>query len=293
LGIRYSLLPRFFGLKISLWRLSFGSLRIIFLLILSLWPIWFKVYETAITTESSLPKATWTQAIVGSVILSVLLGYNFFYDRITTFFAGKNKKRMLLQQLTNEIRGTISGFSPLIRVVKPTENREHINIARRRVLEWIRRVAQIHVSDYEGTSVEVTLLVFADEPCATMRIEDRTTHTRPRGKCFLAEEMMAYYVAKSRKHKCVNDFKNDPHPFTKAGLSMPDPEYRSILLIPLLDMEGGGPDNCVGVVSIDSAQPYHFWPGGGNELVQKVSPFCSWLAVLLNLTESYRLPCSP
>jgi hypothetical protein len=49
---------------------------------------------------------------------------------------------------------------------------------------------------------------------------------------------MAYYVAKSRKHRCINDFQRGIHPFPRDGLSGPDPPYRSILLIPLLDLGG-------------------------------------------------------
>lgn len=292
-GTWHSLLPKFLGYTLSPWRLVFGTLRFIGLLSLSLWPIWFKVYEAGLATHSNLPKATWTQAITVSFVLSILVCYNFVYDRITTTSKGRRMKRKLLLQLTNEIRGTISGFTPHIRLIRPVEDQQHVRAARRKVLEWIRRVAQVHAADYEGTCIEVTLLVFADEKGETMRIEDRTTHSRPTGKTVRAEEIMAYYVGKSTKHRCINDFRKDCHPFPKTGLSLSEPGYRSILFIPLLDLEGGSPDNCLGVVSIDSTRPYHFWPGGGAELVQKVSPFCSWLAILLNLSGSQRFRCSP
>lgn len=289
LGTWHSLLPKLLGWNLHPGRLIFGSIRFIFFLLLSLGPIWLKVYEAALAAEGELPKATWKQAIGLSAFLSFLLTYNFVYDRIITTNKGEKTKRKLLKQLADEVRGTIAGFSPFLRLIRPREDQEQVRIARRKVLEWIRKVAQVHVSDYEGACIEVTLLVFADENGRTMRIEDRTTHARPVGKVITAQEIMAYYVAKSGKHHCVNDFQNDPHPFSKSGLSAHDAPYRSILLIPLLDTEGGAPDNCLGVVSIDSIQPYHFWPGSGGVLVQKVSPFCSWLAVLLNLSESYRL----
>jgi hypothetical protein len=256
LGTYHSLLPKFLGWSLSPSRLFFGSIRFLFLLALSLWPIWLKVYEAASATESSLPKATWTQAIVSSLILSFCVCYNFAYDRLSTTTKGKRMKRKLLQHLTNEIRGTITGFSPFIRLKRPESDQEQLRIARRKVLGWIRRVAQVHVADYEGTCIEATLLVFANDNCTTMRIEDRTTDSRPVGRTFSANEIMAYYVAKSAKHRCINDFQKDPHPFPKAGLSLSDPGYRSILLIPLLDMQGGGPDNCLGVVAIDSTRGY-------------------------------------
>lgn len=288
-GTWHSLLPKILGWHLHPARLFFGSIRILCLLFLSLWSIWFKVYEVASANDGVLPKATWTQAIWISIISFVCLVYNFSYDRIVTAFKAKRTKRKLLIQLSDDVRGTISGFSQHLRLNKPKEDQEHVRDARRKVLEWIRKVAQVHVADYEGSCIQVTLLVFTDDQGSKMKIEDRTTNARPSGKEVPAQEIMAYYVAKSGKHRCINDFPKDPHPFAKSGLSGSDPPYRSILLIPLLDTQGGGPDNCMGVVSIDSTQPYQFWPGAGSTLVQKVSPFCSWLAVALSLSGARRV----
>lgn len=289
LGTFHSLIPKILGWHLHPARLLFGSIRVLFLLVLSLWPIWLKVYEAASADDGNQLISTWTRAIWISTGLAVCLLYNFAYDRIVTVFKGKKTKRKLLIQLSDEIRGTISGFSQHLRLNRPKEDQEHVRDARRKVLEWIRKVAQVHVADYEGSCVQVTLLVFTDDQGSKMKIEDRTTNARPAGKVVPAQEVMAYYVAKSGKHRCINDFLRDPHPFEKSGLSGSDPPYRSILLIPLLDTQGGGPDNCMGVVSIDSTQPYQFWPGGGGALVQKVSPFCSWLAVVLSLSGACRV----
>jgi hypothetical protein len=284
-GARHNYLPRVLGWNPSLIRVAFSALRFLSFLALSLLPVWVKYFD-----ESS--PFSWKTALWLSSAISTLLLFDFFYDRFASGWKTKGVRSQLLRKLSNDLRGTIANFSSVVKLTRE-EHRPLVNAARKNVLELIRRVTQIHVGDYEGAHIEVTLLLFEDSDCRQMRIVDRTTASRSVNTIVNSDEVMAFFVAKSGKHRVVNDFLKDNHPFRKTGLSGPDPPYRSILLIPLLDTASGSPDSCVGVVSIDSSRPYHFWPGGGADLVVKVSPYCTWVMLLLTLNRDLhrlRLP---
>jgi hypothetical protein len=240
--------------------------------------------------QDNAGQLTWQNAwwLVGFMV--VLQLYAFLYDRSAKTYRAKTVRRRLLQRLSLELTGTISNFSKLVR---PKQGQmQAIAATRKLLLDCIRRVAEIHLADYEGAHLEATLLLFADEDCKQMQIAQRTTTERPTGKIVNSDEIMAYYVARSGKHRAINDYLKDNHPFGKSGLSAANPPYRSILLIPLLELSSGAPDVCLGVVSIDSQRPYHFWPGSGDDLVVKVKPYCTWLAILLSMATVPRLPCT-
>ncbi len=276
LGTWHSHLPKLLGWRPSPWSLLFGGLAWLFVAILTLWPIWSKLYDEASTL-------TWPQAILCSGVLSLMLLYKSAYDRVSGILRSRHRKRRIMHRLSAEMRGIIASLSPYIKRAK-VEHQAELNNAIRQVLQCICRVAQIHVRDYEAMCIDATLWVFDDPGCEQMRVQQRTTSSRPVGTTVKSRELMAYYVAVSRNHRVIQDFLSDPHPFPKTGLSSQGtPPYRSILLIPLLDTISGTPNNCVGVVSIDSSQAYQFWPGAADDLVQKVSPYSAWLTVLLKL----------
>jgi hypothetical protein len=278
-GIWYNYLPDLRGKKVSLLNLPFATVRLAFLSLMAPLPIWAKLRESS----DSGATLSWGQAIGGTVLICAGLSYNFLYDRVRASHKEKSVRRQLLKKLSLHLSGVIANLAPLVKL-RNADCRAEAGSIRKKVLECIRRVAEIHLADLEGVHLEATLLVFDDPACSQMKILDRTTAERPTGKIVVSNETMAYYVAKSRKHRAVCDFLKDAHPFPKAGLSLPEPPYRSILMIPLLDTSTGSPDGCFGVVSIDSARPYHFWPGAGDDLVLKVRPYCNWLSLLLTLS---------
>jgi GAF domain-containing protein len=139
---------------------------------------------------------------------------------------------------------------------------EEIKDARRKVLECIRKVTEIHVSDYTGTKLDATVLLFEDEECKKTKVAYRATNKRAAGRVVPSEELMAFHLARTGRHIVVNDFLNG-HPFPKESLAGGKPWYRSILMIPLLDASNSEAQLCYGILCIDSSQPFHFWPGGG------------------------------
>jgi len=195
----------------------------------------------------------------------------------------RKTKRRLLNKLSLELKGMIASLARAIKLTRQ-EHTAIIKECRAKILQVIRKVAEIHLGDYEGTHLEVTLLLFEDDG-KRIRIAARTTAERQVDRTMESENVMAFYVARSGQHRVVNDFLKDKHPFPKTSLSTGGcPTYRSMLLIPLLETSAGTPDSSIGVVSIDRSRPYHFWPGRGNDLALKVSPYCTWLTLLLGLT---------
>lgn len=281
-GVWYNHIPQLLGWTPSLPGSIFGLIRLFALWFLALWPIWIKFYD------NSSP-FTWQQAFVLSGCIIGALVYNFVYDKITKSRKERTTKKRLLRKLTNELRGTIAGFGPAIQM-KGARQTTKITETRHSVLNCIADAARIYLSDYEGVCVEVALLLFDDHECKRIKIVDRTTRARDTGRILDSENVMAFHVAKSGgRHRVTHDFLRD-HPFPKTSLSTPDlPPYRSILFIPLLDKASGRPDTCIGVVTVDSTRPYHFWPGNGEDLVHKLQPYCAWLTLLINLGEPHRL----
>jgi hypothetical protein len=281
LGFWHNYIPKLFGWTVSPLRIVFGSIRGVFFLFVSLSPIWIKFYDHTSTL-------TWTEAITYSVILFAMLVYNFLYDKIVKEYKPKSVANTLKRKLSLELGGVANMIGELVRR-KSKEHATGVDAATGKILECIRDGARIYLGDYEGAHVEVTLLVFDDPQCEAMKIANRTTRSRPIGKVKKSEEIMAYYVAKGRKHEVVHDFLADPHPFPKTSLSGDTASYRSLLMVPLLDTASGGPDDCVGVVTVDSSRPYHFWPGLADGLVVELKAYLSLLVLLLNLNEPNRL----
>jgi hypothetical protein len=283
LGLYYNHVPSFLGWRVSPLRLIFGSLRGLSLVAIALWPLWIKFYDKTATL-------TWREAGLVSVLVVIGLVYNYCYDKGVKNFKEKGVREKVVANLSNEIRGMIFELSKIVRIRRPQDDLPAVGTMRKNILECIQRIAQIHLDHFDPTDIYVTLLIFDDAECSRMRIVDRTTKGRPVGKVVESEKIMAFYVADSLTHRAVLDFLRDPHPFEKAGLSTPDPTYRSILLIPILDLSSGCHDSSFGVVCIDSSRPYHFWPGSKtNRLVVKVSPYCMWLALLLGMTSAHKL----
>ncbi len=283
LGIWYNHMPKLFGWTLSPMRLVFGLVRGLCFLAVSLSPVWLK-YAAA-------PEAiSWTEALLYSSLLTLILGYNFFYDKIIRDYRPKSIAQKLRTRLSLEHCGVTSNLTGVLKLRKK-EGQPTIDGAMIKMLECIRDAARIQLGDYEGAHVEATLLLFDDPKCATIKVVNRTTHSRPTGRVKASEEVMAFHVAKSRKHRVVNDFMSDGHPFPKQGLSGDIPSYRSILMIPLLDAQPGEQDTCIGVVTVDSSRPYHFWPGNGEDVVVQLKPFIVLLTFFLNLGSPHRLSC--
>lgn len=232
-----------------------------------------------------------TQAVFLSLALMALLTYSFFYDRFMRDAKQKRSAKGLQTRLSLDMCGTLKNLSGLVKL-RRVENKPAIHLGINKVMELIREAAKIGLGDFEGSGIEATLLLFDDEQCENIRVANRTTQGRPSGQKRPSTEIMAYYVAKSRKYRVVNDFMRDKHPFPKVILSGGSASYRSILFIPLLDKSNQGQDTCMGVVTVDSTKPYHFWPKNGEDLVFQLTPYCILLALFLNLNEPYRLTCS-
>jgi hypothetical protein len=279
-------LPSFFGWNLSLPRLVGGTVRLGFLLGLSLAPIWTKFIEGTNVLN-------WWQAIGLAAALSVGLIYCHVYDRLARDRKARKSKAAILQKLSLELCGIMSSLG---KAVKPKAKDQETAIAglRLKVLQCLHRVAEIHLADYEGTYLEASLLLFNDASCSMMKISERATMQRPVGRTRPVDDLMAYFVARSGKHRVVHDFARD-HPFAKTGFSGGKARYRSILMIPLLDSSSVGPDTCVGVVTIDSSRPYHFWSFSypdASDLVVKISPYTTWIMVLLGMGSAvHKLSC--
>src|SRR5260370_19696249 len=268
----------FWSGKLTFWRVFFWLVQFVVVVILALYPLWIKVIFDKTST------LTWEQAeIISGVVIVCLLVTN-TYTRIWKDHKPRKTKRRLQNKLSLELKGMIAALSRAIKL----HRQEHAHIVdkcKAQILQVIRKVAEIHLGDYEGTHLEVTLLLF-EEDGKKIRIAERTTAERLVDKTMESENVMAYYVARSGQHRVVNDFQKDNHPFPRTSLSTGlSPTYRSMLLIPLLDTSSGTVHS-IGVVSIDSSKPYHFWPGRGNDLALKVSPYCTWLTLLLGLTDN-------
>ncbi len=70
----------------------------------------------------------------------------------------------MVRNLSNDIRGLIFELS---RIVKLRNQQELPAVAKMRkdLLACIKRIAEIHVADTDGTDIQATLLVFDDADC--------------------------------------------------------------------------------------------------------------------------------
>lgn len=282
-GFWYNHVPRLSGWTISLPHLAFGVTRGLCLIAVTLAPVWVKFYDKSTTLS-------WSEALAYSSIISVLLLYAHVYDKIVRDYKPKTIGQHLKTRLSLELCGITRNLHVLVKL-KTKDHQPKIDNVREKMLVGIRDAARFHLGDYEGTCLDASLLLFDDRECSRMKIVDRTMSSRGTGKTELSCDLMAFYVAKEAKHRVIQDFLYERHPFSKKGLSGEIPTYRSLLLIPLLDTSSEGPDTCIGVVALESTRPYHFWPGNGEDLVVQVQPYCSLLMFFLNLGEPHRLGC--
>jgi hypothetical protein len=281
----YNYIPAVSGFSLSVPKLFFWFLRLCALVIPAVTPLWLKVFDKT-------PSMTWEEASALSGILAVLLLYGYFFDRAMPRMKQARLRNKLLGKLTSDVHGTIANLSPAVKLAT-VNHRPALGESIKHVLGCIRDAVRLHLGDYEGVGIDATLWVFDDAACTQMRIVARTTPGRPGGRAVKSEDLMAYHVARSRKHRIVHDFRKH-HPFPKEGISLPGKTaYRAIFLAPLLDMASGSPDTCIGVVSIDSTRPYHFSVGDGEDLLLKLAPYCAWLTLLLGMKEAHRLRYNP
>ena len=283
-GLRHNAIPKLTGWSMTVPGFLFGFLRLLCLLFIGLLPTLLKLRDP----ESSI---SWSATNTLTFFLALSLIYNHYYDKIEKRKKSTALSKQLRQKLALEIGGITGELSKMLKL-RNKELLPGLETATSKVLACIRNAARIHLGDYEGAHLEATLLLFDDPKCETIRVANRTTSSRPTGKVKPSNEVMAYYVAKSRKHRIIDDFLHDHHPFPKKAWTGDAPSYRSILMIPLLDLSTGAPDTCVGVVTIDSTRPYHFWPGDGQDLVVELRPFLFLLALFVNLTKPNRLSCA-
>jgi len=281
-GLWHNFVPNLFGWKISPLRLLFGVIRGLCVTAIALAPIWLKFYENT-------SRLSWTEAAVYSIIIAVMLIYGYWYDKIVKELKPRSISHKLREKLTLETSGITKRLNQVVKL-RLKDLKPELESAESDVLKCIRNASRIHLKDFEGTCIEATLFLFNEADCESIKIASRTTSSRPAGQVFPCADVMAYHVAKSGKHRVVHDFMKDDHPFPKLGLSGGGtPSYRSILLMPLLDRTDGGSDTCIGVVTVDSTRPYHFWPGNGEDLVLRLKSYCTFLALFLNLKEPHRL----
>ena len=107
-GFWYNIGPKFFSLKLTPARLIFGTVRGLFFVAISLSPIWMKFIEG----NSGL---SWTEALLVSLILLALLGYNFAYDKFIRDAKFRTSSQSLRTRLSLEMCGTIKNLSERIK----------------------------------------------------------------------------------------------------------------------------------------------------------------------------------
>ncbi len=103
---------------------------------------------------------TWGHAIAISAVLSCLLLYNHIYDKLIASSKTSGVRRKLARKFINEVRGAIAQLATLVRL-SSVERRPERESVRRLVLQALRDVAKIHVSDFEGTHIEGNALDFS------------------------------------------------------------------------------------------------------------------------------------
>ncbi len=268
LGLCWRIRHTVFGsVSFSFPRMVFGGLNLLALLVVGGSAVLVKF----LADNDSIP---WRDiGIVTAIIIACWL-YRLIYSGILQRMTQQSNIRKHENNLAVELAGVIA----LTNLKPGTQDAAKLKAAREDILRCMRYRAQIMTDDLEGHCVEVSLLLFADGDCRHLRVEDRATPRRDAGTTVAVDEILCYYAARLGRYISVNDLKRHT-PFPYKGISDSRPKYRSIMAIPVIDIEDGH-KNCPGIVTIDSSRPFGFWLIG-SELVTRMNPYISWLKLLL------------
>jgi hypothetical protein len=195
LGMWHNRLPRLLGWNLSPLRLLFGLLRLLGFFAVVLTPLLLKLIDGKSTL--SWQEVAW---LSGAILL--IQSYNYLHDMIVRNAKERGTRRRLLRNLSLEVAAIVSILAPAV-VLRRNEFQPQIDEAKRRLLQCILRVIQIHVTDYEGLYLEVTLLLFHDHDLTQILIADRATNQRQKGIITLSHETIAHHVAKSGRHRVI------------------------------------------------------------------------------------------
>ncbi|MEB3287710.1 MAG: hypothetical protein VKJ04_09425 [Vampirovibrionales bacterium] len=254
------------GLKMSF---SFGMgriLRMLTVFAIPALPVWIAYYYSrAIDSE---------QAFFQAFVIGLLLVYQWAYDRWIP--SSQNAANVI--KLENMLAASHSQIlTDLAEHSRTLSSIDEINLISK-VLRCIEIKTRLILREYNALYFQVSLLLFDDEQCKTIKVVARADQSRETGKVVNSEQTIAYYVAKVGAARSVCDLRNHPI-FPNKGLSDLKAPYRSILFIPLT-INRSGKTVCPGVLTIDSDRTFDFW-SKRNHLTTQIMPLVGVVKFLL------------
>ena len=242
-----------------------GLIRISCFLITTLSPIWLRLLFGE--------QLAWKTAIGAAAVL-VLVSLFVAIERAFRESKRRHDERI---SVALQFSGQLKHLAPLFSDAGP--GRRHDMAERcRYFLEMIRDEARLYLGPTESGDLVASLMLF-DSGCTQMQMVQSTSTSR-----VLAvtnpESTVAYYVClRPAATYAVHDY----HEFSKLGLAGEPATYRSFFMVSL-DFYGQTVENprSIGVVSIDTAAPYRFWPKRSyNDLEAVLAPSIELLKMLL------------
>lgn len=246
------MIKRLSSLHLTIGRLVFGSIYISGLVLVVTVPFWVEYFDGQMKGD-----AAWcvTAIMAGLVIYSKVYES---VDRRTRLAAGLEYHEKLYH---TKMMNCIWSLADQVEIKQTQRAVTARDALISHLLDAMRAQARIILQKYDASYFQVTLLLFADPECSTLRVAQRADNARSIGGVVPSNRAMAYFVVKyGRDYRAVNDF-HAQSVFPVRSLSDPgsDAPYRSILILPLQHVDRNTKKRyAMGAVTIDAGDPFAF-----------------------------------
>jgi hypothetical protein len=158
-----------------------------------------------------------------------------------------------------------------------------LSMIRKLLLQGILEQTRVALRDLNNQYFEVSLIVFCDQEGKTMQVIERAGG-RPRGAPQSTSRFLAFCALVRGTVFSEHDFRRSKFPDAKS-ITSPSVKapYRSILFVPIFADEDQPKRTALGVVTIDSAKPFHFYYKE-TVLRSMIDPDLAVLRLILGLT---------
>lgn len=241
----------------------------------------------------------WTLLAVGVVVAAVL---PWIVQRLSAPRSSDREKQFDVQ-----LRNAIERMPPVSRAGQGRDS-----VGQAAVKEAVKDTLlalQSRLGEFVGggnaEDLQVSLLVFADDSGAKMRVYSRTHDGEHTQRTIARGRLLAWQAAKRGRPLTEHDFKRTSNPYPNIRLSVPGQRtvnYRSMLLLPLLwsDLsvtrsgQNDPTDFVIGVVTVTCKSSYRFWRARDWRFSGAADPFSTrayeaaslYLALLTKLIQS-------
>lgn len=264
----YHKLPAFFNFDLTWGQILLGLLNFLIVVAVAAFPFIVRWYVGDMEIWDAMEL---------SIILILLLSIRYFLSKlkmtsVEESLAANNNRKLLLSNSR-----VVEDVSKISELTVEDFNDPKCKSVVQNILKCVELVTRSVVKDFNSSYFEVTLLLFVGED--HFMVYQRANIDRSVDCVVNARQSVAYYCAKIGKSRKINNIKKLEWVPYKSLTQDEKPQYRSIMMIPLLEISDG--NLCKAVVCIDSGRKYEFAGANFDTIRTHARPFLKMLEMLL------------